>query len=233
MTWKYEQLIAHYEHMFVRGPRVQDRGDRFYNLKCPFSTMYTPKKYTHIYTHIQKKYGLWEQEPLNCVGYITSTQAGRAPLQLAQSKAGWINWSGPCANEVRSLLSPLVLLGQIIWAHLSWWISGCEWNGLVECHCAFTPLTSMTPSRGRWRGCAAMRETMTVVPKPCKWTLAAFFMYSLAGRINSFFWRVSYPLLTRWLEHGLIVSILKDFCLLRHETKGTPVMSGLKGDLLI
>lgn len=109
------------------------------------------KKHTHTpmctHTHTQK-YDLWEQEPLNCVGYITSTQAGRAPLQLAQSKAGWINWSGSCANEVRSLLSPLVLLGQIIWAHLSWWISGCEWNGLVECHCAFTPLTSMTPSRG-------------------------------------------------------------------------------------
>lgn len=101
---------------------------------------------THARTH--KKYDLWEQGLLNCVGYITSTQAGRALLQLAQSKAGWINWSGSCANEVRSLLSPLVLLGQIIWAHLSWWISGCEWNGLVECHCAFTPLTSMTPSRG-------------------------------------------------------------------------------------
>lgn len=60
-----------------------------------------------------------EQERLNCVGCINNTQAGRAPLQLAQSKAGWINWSGSCANEVRSLLSPLVLLGRIISAHLS------------------------------------------------------------------------------------------------------------------
>ena len=144
ITWKYEQLIAHYEHMFVIGPCLWDHGDRFYNLKRPFGTIRT---HTKTHTH-KKKYDLWEQEPLNCVGYITSTQAGRALLQLAQSKAGWINWSGSCANEVRSLLSPLVLLGQIIWAHLSWWISGCEWNGLVECHCAFTPLTSMTPSRG-------------------------------------------------------------------------------------
>lgn len=108
----------------------------------------TPLRHNQHKKYTQKKYDLWEQERLNCVGYITSTQAGRAPLQLAQSKAGWINWSGSCANEVRSLLSPLVLLGQIIWAHLSWWISGCEWNELMECHCAFTPLTSMTPSRG-------------------------------------------------------------------------------------
>lgn len=143
-TWKYEQLIAHCEHMFVRGPCVLDHGERFYNLKRPFGTIYTKKK-----KNPHKKSMIFEnREPLNCVGYITSTQAGRAPLQLAQSKAGWINWSGSCANEVRTLLSPLVLLGQIIWAHLSWWISGCEWNGLVECHCAFTPLTSMTPSRG-------------------------------------------------------------------------------------
>lgn len=149
ITWKSEQLIAHYEHMFVRGP-----GTDFTTSNAPSAQCTHTKIHTHVHAYKKKKkYGLWEQEPLNCVGYITSTQAGRAPLQLAQSKAGWINWSGPCANEVRSLLSPLVLLGQIIWAHLSWWISGCEWNGLVECHCAFTPLTSMTPSRGRWRGC--------------------------------------------------------------------------------
>lgn len=82
------------------------------------------------------------------LGRVYYQHTGRAPLQLAQSKAGWINWSGSCANEVRSLLSPLVLLGRIIGAHLSWWISSCEWNKLMECHCAFTTLTSMTPSRG-------------------------------------------------------------------------------------
>lgn len=59
----------------------------------------------------KKEYDLGEQEPLNCVGYISGTQAGRAPLQLAQSKPAWINWSGSCANEVRTLLSPLALLG--------------------------------------------------------------------------------------------------------------------------
>lgn len=113
-------------------------------------------RHTQTPTHT-KKWDLWEQERLNCVGCINNTQAGRAPLQLAQSKAGWINWSGSCANEVHSLLSPLVLLGRIIPAHLSWWISGCGWNGLVECHCAFTPLTSMTPSR-RDEGVALLRE---------------------------------------------------------------------------
>lgn len=181
----------------------------------------------------KKKYDLWEEELLNCVGYITGTQAGRARLQLAQSKAGWINWSGSCANEMRSLLSPLVLLGLIIWAHLSWWISGSEWNELTECHCAFTPLTSMTPSRGDEGAAARWEKLWQLYLSPREWTLAAFFMYSLAGCVNSFFWRVSCPLPTRWLEHGLIVSILKDFPLLRHETKGTPVMSGLKEGLLI
>lgn len=74
--------------------------------------------------------------------------SSRDALQLAQSKAGWINWSRSCANEEPSLLSPLVLLGQIIWAHLSWWISGWVSNGPIKCRCAFTPLTCMTPSRG-------------------------------------------------------------------------------------
>lgn len=175
----------------------------------------------------------WEQEPLNCVGYITSTQAGRAPLQLAQSKAGWINWSGSCANEVRSLLSPLVLLGQIIWAHLSWWISGCEWNGLVECHCAFTPLTSMTPSRRDegaaphweklWQLYLSLANGHSLLSSCIPWWV--ILIHSSGG------FHIS--LLTRWLEHGLIVSILKDFCLLRHETKATPVMSSLKANLLI
>ena len=119
-----------------------------------FTTLqpFAQSKHTHARTHTHKNSMIFENRSGYCVGYITSTQAGRALLQLAQSKAGWINWSGSCANEVHSLLSPLVLLGQIIWAHLSWWISGCEWNGLVECHCAFTPLTCMTPSRGEMKG---------------------------------------------------------------------------------
>lgn len=146
VTWKCDQLTAHYKHVCERALCFGIKRTQI--LQPQTALWHNLHKETQARTHTQKKYDLWEQEPLNCVGYITSTQAGRALLQLAQSKAGWINWSGSCANEVRSLLSPLVLLGQIIWAHLSWWISGCEWNGLVECHCAFTPLTSMTPSRG-------------------------------------------------------------------------------------
>lgn len=104
--------------------------------------------YSHLSTHTHTKVWSLKTGAVKLCRVYFDTQAGRALLQLAQSKAGWINWSGSCANEVRSLLFPLVLLGQIIWAHLSWWISGSEWNELVECHCAFTPLTSVVPSRG-------------------------------------------------------------------------------------
>lgn len=67
------------------------------------------------------------------------------------------------------------------------------WGCFAECHCAFTPLTCMTPSRvaggvgvvvggGVDEGAVApMRGSVTVVPKPGKWTLAALLAVFLGG----------------------------------------------------
>lgn len=59
-------------------------GKVFYKLNQPFSRIHSKKLR-------DKACDGGEEALFHCVCYISSTQAGRASFQLAQSKAGWIN----------------------------------------------------------------------------------------------------------------------------------------------
>ena len=63
-----------------------------------------PKRYTQTASVFS------ELRHLNRVRYLTPATA-MASLQLAQSKAGWINWSGSCASEEPSPPLPISAAG--------------------------------------------------------------------------------------------------------------------------